>query len=295
MNQRTARRLLFPTSFSDACYRTIPALSEWMDNPEARLSLLYVYDPRRQDRKESERQLQSFFAEADQYGRCERILLAGSPKETILSHCQDSQYDLIFLPASEPTGFPRIGHRSLRVSLLNDGNVPMWTSEDLSRTGSIRQTPKTVAYVMTNDVNWKDQFIQAAYTAARWNASFHLIYVFPVPNVNDGTLAGDLFVEQADGPLHQLRMLGERLPVPVKVHTSTGNEEIELPRILSAVGADLTFICSDRAISRGIFGISMNPMLRSLQSQFICFPKNPPPAALQRLHVFNELPLLRGT
>lgn len=294
MQNIATTRLLFPTSFSDACFRTIPALSEWMDDPNAHLTLLHVYNPKKVQRQDAEKKLHSFFAEADQYGRCERLLLAGKPAETILQHCKQIPYDLLFVPGSVPSGFPRIGHQSIRVSLLRNGQTPVWTSEDLRHSGSLRQKPKNVAYIMSNDRNWQQQFVTAAQAAARWNATFHLIYVFPVPDVGDGTLASDLFVEQQDGPLEELRRLGRNLPMPVRVHTSSGDSHIELPRLLDHCGADLVFMDSEQAVVRGIFGQSIHPMLRSIPGQFVCFPKDSgEPNESERLQVLDQLQLLR--
>lgn len=291
MRNQFGRRLLFPTSFSDACFRTTPMLSEWMDDPEAQLTLLHVYDAKKQGRREIERQLQSFFAEADQYGRCERVLLSGDPREQILEHCRRRRYDLLFLPASEPTGYPRIGHRSLRASLLKDGHVPVWTNFDFSRSGSLRQAPRQVAYVMTHEKGWREHCLEAAAAARRWRAALHVIYVFPVPDVHDGTLASDLFTGRERETLQELQALGERLPVPVRLHTSTGHERFEVQRILKESGADLVFISSTRAMTRGVFGLRMNPILRSAGCQFICFPDNPRPEVLERPRVLEQLAL----
>ncbi|QOY86813.1 universal stress protein [Paludibaculum fermentans] len=291
MRNQFGRRLLFPTSFSDACFRTTPVLSEWMDDPEARLTLLHVYDTKKSSRREIERQLHSFFAEADQYGRCERILLAGDPKTQILEHCRRHRYDLLFLPASEPTGFPRIGHRSLRASLLREGHVPVWTNSDFSRSGAKRQSPKNVAYVMTNEPNWKEHCVEAAAAAARWNAVFHVIYVFPVPDVDDGTLAGDLFTGRDAGPLEALRAIVSQLSVTFKVHTSTGHERFEVRRLLKEAQADLAFMSSSKAMTRGLFGLRMSPVLNSVQCQFVCFPDNPRPEVLEQPRLVDQLAL----
>lgn len=282
MRNQFGRRLLFPTSFSDACFRTTPVLSEWMDDPEAHLTLLHVYDAKKHGRREVERQLHSFFAEADQYGRCERVLLSGDPRTQILEHCRRHRYDLLFLPASEPTGYPRIGHRSLRATLLRDGHVPVWTNFDFSRSGSLRQHPRQVAYVMTHEPNWREHYVEAAAAAVRWNAAFHVIYVFPVPDVDDGTLASDLFAGRETEALRELRTLGSALPVPTRVHAATGHERFEVRRLLKEAGADLAFISSTRALQRGFFGTRINPILRAPGCQFICFPDNPRPEVLEQ-------------
>ncbi|MGC4050758.1 MAG: universal stress protein [Paludibaculum sp.] len=291
MRNQFGRRLLFPTSFSDACFRTTPVLSEWMDDPEARLTLLHVYDAKKSGRREVERQLQSFFAEADQYGRCERVLLAGEPKAQILDHCRRHRYDLLFLPASEPTGFPRFGHRSLRASLLREGHVPVWTNADFSRSGSMRQAPKNVAYVLTNDPEWKEHCVEAAAAAARWNAVFHVIYIFPVPDVDDGTLASDLFTGRDLGPLEELRAISANLPVPLRIHTSTGHERFETRRLLKEAQADLAFISSAKAMTRGVFGVKMSTILKSAGCQFVCFPDNPRPEILEKPRLVDQLAL----
>lgn len=273
MQNQHPTRLLFPTSFSDACFKTIPALSEWMDDPNMHLTILHVYDPKKKKRAQVENQLYSFFAEADQYGRCERILVSGPAEESITQHCKQVPYDLVFVPASEPTGFPRIGHKSLRATLLQNGISPLWTSEDQLNGNPLRRRPNSVAYVMSNEENWQDQLTTAAHTAARWNVPFHLIYLIPPPSMGDGTLASDIFVQDPDGPLVELQHLGTKLPVPIRVRTSTGNDQIEFPRMIKDCGADLIFIGSNLSVSRGLFGTSVNPIMRSIPGQFICFPK----------------------
>lgn len=295
MQNNFPNRLLFPTSFSDACFKTIPVLSEWMDDPNTQLTILHVYDAKKTKRMQVEQQLHSFFAEADQYGRCQRLLVSGNPEDTILEHCRQTPYDLIFVPASEPTGFPRFSHKSFRISLLQKGISALWTSENLMNGGAmLHRRPQSVVYVMSNDSHWQDQLITAAHAAARWNASFHLVYLFPAPDVTDGTLASDLFVEDPHGPLAELRYLGSKLPIPVRVHTSTGNDQVEIPRLITECGADLIFMSSDQAIHRSLFGTSINPALRSINGQFVCFPKNYGQARNHEyIQFINEWELLR--
>lgn len=287
--------ILFPTSFSDACFKTIPALSEWMDDPDTQLTILHVYDAKKSKKAQVEQKLHSFFAEADQYGRCERMLIHGNPETVILEQSLRNSYDLIFAPASEPTGFPRFGHNSLRVNLIKNGSTPVWTSEDLMYGMSMRRRPQSVAYVMTSESNWQEQLITAAHTAARWNATFNLIYLFAAPSIHDGTLASDLFIEDPHGPLAELRFLGSRLPVPVHVRTTTGNDQIEIPRLISECNADLIFMSYDQAISNSLVGTSINPVLRKIHGQFICFPKDFGSVRNQEyIRLVNEWELLRS-
>ena len=106
------KSLLFLTNFTEACFQAIPALAEWADHEDARLSLLHVHCPGRTEEGRAHKAMQSFFAEADRYAKCERLLLAGDAETQIVSFCRETRPEIVFAPASHPTGIPRGRHRS---------------------------------------------------------------------------------------------------------------------------------------------------------------------------------------
>jgi hypothetical protein len=266
------KSLLFLTNFSEACFQAIPALAEWADHEEAQLSLLHVHSPGRAEELRAQKAMQSFFAEADRYAKCERLLLPGDAETQIVSFCRERRPEIVFAPANHPTGIPRMRHRSLRASLLRKSNVKIWSR---GRNGSRvpRKAPENVAYVVSGHANWHSEATMAAQTAARYGAQFHMIYLTPHQVVHDGTVAADIRIGHASLVEEELAALTGSLPMEPVVHSSTGDEFRELPRLLEESHASMVFLGERHAIRRGVFGYSVNRDLESMDCEFVCFPE----------------------
>ncbi len=291
---QTKKNLLFLTNFSEACFQAIPTLAEWADQEEARLSLLHVHSPGRTEETRAHKAMRSFFAEADRYARCERLLLSGNAENQIVSFCCDRRPDIVFAPASHPPGIPRV--RSLRASLVRKSNVKIW-SRGRSGHHSSRKAPENVAYVMSGHPRWHSEAMMAAQTAARYRANFHMIHLTPHQPVHDGMSAADIRIGHPDLTGRELAEMAESLPVEPVVHSSTGDEFRELPRLLEESHATMIFLGEHHAIRRSLFGYSVNSDLETMDCEFVCFPEKAMPSqkqtGIEPLGVYRLLPELR--
>jgi len=141
---RMTDHIIFATNFSDACHAAIPTVTRWVDAHNARLTILHVYQPEKTLHRKAEAHLKSFYAEADNYSNCQRILLAGNPCDNIESFCTKEGDGLLFMPPSDRTGLPRPFHVSTRARLLENLEMPIWTMG--------KATLKTNATVAGNNV-----------------------------------------------------------------------------------------------------------------------------------------------
>jgi hypothetical protein len=271
MKTKNPTNLLFLTNFSEPCFRSIPSVAEWMDSDQRCLTILHVHGPGKAPEADAQRQLRSFFAEADRYSSCERVLLSGPPGRVITDYCRQTKPDLVFAPAAAASGFPRIGHQSIRAKLIRDAGMRIWTA-GRNEKSTQRRVVKNVAYVLTGHTDWMAEALLAARTAQQWNAMFHLIYPIPMQEIHEGMLASDIVREHPGATVEALRELGASLPGPVSVHASIGNERIELPRILQECGADLVFIGEGYAVDDGWLGVEINSGLQKLNCELICLP-----------------------
>ena len=69
-----ATEIVFATDFSDSSHAVIPTVAQWVDTLGAKLTILHVYDAKKTFYREAESLLRSFFAEADNYQHCDRVL-----------------------------------------------------------------------------------------------------------------------------------------------------------------------------------------------------------------------------
>lgn len=270
---KNGKRLLFLTNFSEACFQAIPALAEWQDREEGHLSLLHVHTAGRVDEDRARKAMRSFFAEADRYARCERLLLAGNAERMIVDYCRRMRPDIVFAPASHPAGFPRVRHRSLRASLLRRGRVKVWSRGRSGHPVPARRPAEDVAYVMTGHAAWHREAEMAAHIAARQGARFHLIHLTTMQAMHDGTLPQDVRIGHPEVLVQELNDFVKSLPCPPVIHFSAGDEFRELPRLLAESHAATVFLGERHALRRDLFGYSVNRDLEKLDCEFICFPE----------------------
>lgn len=271
----SGRSFLFLTNFSEACFQTIPTVAEWMDREEGHLTLLHVQSAGQRPEQAARQSMRSFFAEADRYARCERVLLSGDPVDVTVDYCRRVKPDIVFAPASAKTGFPRFGHNSIRARLLSDAGVKLWTRGKNGGLVPSSRHADDVAYVLTGHADWLQEAQMAARTALRLNARLHLIHLTPTQSIHDGTLAPDIQIGGPEAPISALRKLVESLPAPAIVHSSTGDEYRELPRLLKESGAQMVFLGERHAVRRGLFSRNFNPDLKSFDCEVVCFPDCP--------------------
>ncbi|MBL8241974.1 MAG: universal stress protein [Bryobacterales bacterium] len=246
--------ILFATNFSDSCFRAIRAVAQLADAINVRLTVAHANHgglPRHRD-------LHSFFAEADHFGRCRRVTLDGSPVEGIVALSRQERFDLIISPGSDRLGLPRPFHRSIRAGLLQAGTAPVWTTSRGLEEGDFRRPIRTVAVAMDGwDSNLQHLHLASAF-AERVGARLHLLTV--VPDIHEGTLVSQAVAPQ---PLHPDRAIArlEKLlagwhRVPV-IDAAVGSASRHIPRMAAKCDADLLFLSQAQSTS-GVFipGIS---------------------------------------
>jgi nucleotide-binding universal stress UspA family protein len=262
---------VFPTNFSHSCFRTIPAMAQWLDQPNSRLTLLHVYNPATTTRRCAESSLASFFAEAEHYGNCERILLEGGALESILSYCDANEPDLIVMPVSDRVGLPRFGHKSMRARILRHSRTPMWTVGRRIESESFSSPVRNVACWVNYDSTNLSHLREACSLALKLDATLQLIHV--VPRVDEGTLVSVLDGYQ---PLHpkvaeeRLNEMGVFLPVKTEVHVAVGATLTELPKLLKKCGADLMFAGEKQVLKQGWFSPKLNPVIEICPCPVVC-------------------------
>jgi len=170
--------------------------------------------------------------------------------------------------------------------LLRKGNVKIWSR---GRNGHRvpRKAPENVAYVMSGHANWQSEAMMAAQAAARYGAQLHMIHLTPHQPVHDGTLASSIRIGHATIGDGELDAWVGSLPVEPILHSSTGDEFRELPRLLAESHASMVFLGEGHAVRRGIFGYAVNQDLESLDCEFVCFPEKTMPS--REAHDFKAL------
>lgn len=264
-------KILFATNFSDPCFRAVPAIAQLADQLNVRLTLLHVYDRLNGSRAEAEKQIHSFFAEAEHYGSCRRIVTDGEPAEVIERFSRQEPVDLIAAPAAERIGLPRFGHRSLRGRLLDRVPAPLWTMGSEARKRNFSQPIRNIGCWVDLENDNINHVKMASRLAGHLGATLHLLHT--VPAIHEGLLASAL---TSDRPLEpnvareRLEEFTRLLPVPIELHVETGEEKQELPKMLAECDADLVFLGDGQALRTGFGSPRPSKVLRSLPCSAIC-------------------------
>lgn len=267
-------RLLFLSDFSEACYQAIPAAAEWIDREHGALTILHVHSNESQQRRNASAKLQSFFAEADRYDSCERVLLEGDTIPSLIQYCQDRKPDLVFAPATQPAGLPRIFRKSLRAQLLKHAQVRIWTRGRKGNPSPSRcPSPDNVIYSVTGHDNWIQELRMAARAADFHNARFHVAWLTPHMEISDGTTSADLHLGPPKVSMKQLLQEIEKMPVLPEIHRAMGDEHRDLRRLIQETNSDLVFAGEKQVLKRGIGGAQFNADLDRLDCEVICFPE----------------------
>jgi nucleotide-binding universal stress UspA family protein len=262
------------TDFSEACYQAIPAAAEWIDREHGALTILHVHGGEAQQRRNASAKMQSFFAEADRYDSCERVLVEGQTIASITQYCQERKPDLVFAPATQPAGLPRIFRKSLRAHLLKQAQVRIWTRGRKGNPSPSRcPSPDNVIYSVTGHDNWVQELRMAARAADFHNARFHVAWLTPHMEVSEGTTAADLRLGPPKVAMKQLLEEIEKMPVMPEIHRAIGDEHRDLRRLIQETNADLIFAGEKHVLKRSFGGSQFNADLDRLDCEVICFPE----------------------
>ena len=270
------RHIIFATNFSDACHAAIPAVARWVDLLQCKLTLLHVYDADRILYRDANALLQSFFAEADNYPQCQRVLMSGDPAEGISEFCQRHRDALLVLPPSDQTGLPRPWHRSLRARMIQTLPIPVWT---LGRTmvGSAlaANSDRHLGVWLSSPEEGLAHVRQAAQYAAQTGSTLHLLHV--VPDVNEGSLTHTLRTQAPLGEEYAeewLTQVAASLDSAqrVEIHVGQGKARRVLPRLIRSSGAELLMVSQNSAIERGLFRSEVSSIFRECCSGIVSVP-----------------------
>ena len=280
------RHIVFATNFSDACHSAIPAVARWVDQLQCRLTILHVYDSERVLYREAQSRLKSFFAEADNYPNCDRMLIAGDPADAIARYCQSMRDTLLLLPPSNQSGLPRPWHRSLRAKLIARLPIPIWT---LGRTYVGEPMPvgtnHLAAFVASPEEGTSHIRYGARYAAAT-NSTLHLIHV--IPNVDEGSLthtlrsAAPLGEEYAEAWMQEITASLEPA-AKIELHMDQGPARRLLPKLFHRTGADMLLVSRQAACEPQLLGPVVNPIFQRLSAGILSVPFLPETAVLTRL------------
>lgn len=246
-------RILFPTSYSDACFRASAAIAQLAGICDVHLTIAHVVKPG-ESTIARRRELDSFFAEADHYQSCRRTLVeADDAAEAIARLCNDGRFDLVAAPASDRSWFSAPWGSSFRARLMERCEAPVWTvGHDLDHL-VFKNAPKVICYVTGGQESDARCFEAAAAFAGRFGAQVRVLNV--LPSIHEGMLARDLECEEPLMPepaLDGLRRTFGDSGAP-EVEIAVGDPARELPRMVRKAGADLVFLGPGQALRGGLW------------------------------------------
>ncbi|MEP7366843.1 MAG: universal stress protein [Acidobacteriota bacterium] len=262
MNHSRELEILFPTNYSDSCYRTIAAVAQLAAGLRVRITLLHAYNPRATTRRHAEDQLHSFFAEAAHYCDCRRVVAEGPALDAIKSHIARNPTSLLMVPESDRIGLPRLGHKSMRARLLKSVPVPLWTLGARVPHRSFARPIRNIACTMVYDAPNLLHIRLAAKLAERFNAQLHLVDV--IPTVDESSMLTPLYSSRPltpDSALSRIANLTTFMKHPPQVHISSGTDTAQLRKLLHHCDADVLFTGPGQAIRASLWGDALEKPL----------------------------------
>lgn len=270
-----ATEIVFATNFSDSSHAVIPTVARWVDTLGAKLTLLHVYDANKTLYREAEALLRSFFAEADNYQHCDRVLISGDACEGIAAYCERRPNVLLMLPPSDLTGLPRPFHRSLRARLIKRLSVPIWTLGRINVGDSTSSADRHIGVWLGDPDEGLSHLQQAARYASETGGTLHLLHV--VDEINEGSMlkpmlsAAPMGEETADAWLQDIAST-MKLDCKVEIHVAQGRVSRELPQLLRRSGADMLVLNQQSAVRSSWLGPEINPIFSKCAIGLICVP-----------------------
>jgi hypothetical protein len=269
------KEIVFATDFSDSSHAVIPSVAQWVDTLGAKLTLLHVYNPSVTMYREAGVLLQSFFAEADNYPHCDRVLVSGDPAEGIAAYCERRSNVLLMLPPSDLTGLPRPWHRSMRARLIKRLSVPVWTLGRVNVGESTSAAHRHIGVFLSDPEEGVSHLQQAALYAEATGATLHLLNI--VDEIDEGSLtkpltsAGPMGEESANAWLNDI---ADSLDPAcnIEVHVSQGRTSRELPVLLRRSGANVLMVSNQTAVQGGWLGPAINPIFGKCAISLVSVP-----------------------
>lgn len=269
MTNTAELNILFPTSFSDACFRTGRAIAQLADAFRVSLTIAHVARPDTAMRAQHE--LDSFMAEADHYEDTRRVLLQGDdPVKALASLCQEQPFDLILAPASDRLGLHSLLTRSFRARLLRKCNAPLWTAGACLGTVAFKSNIRSVACLIEAGPGNGSYLQMAAAFACRVGARLHVMQV--LPSIHEGMLADGYDRSVPLMPQAAMKWIGSTLEGSrcPDVDIRIGAVSTELPDMLRRCDANLVFLGPGQSAS-GIRATRLARHLDRLPCPAVCF------------------------
>ena len=242
-------RILFPTSFSDACFRTSRAIAQLADICRINLTIAHVAKPGTLTIR-TRRELDSFMAEADHYDHCRRVLIeSDDPVEAIGDLCDREDFDLILAPLSDRLGLQRLFTSSTRAKLLKRCKAPLWTAGHCLDRLAFKPAVQTVACVLDFD-STSDTHLRLA-ASLSWKTGARMRIVTVIEPTHEGTLARSFHSRAPLMPevaMEQIRSAFAGRPCP-EVDVATGETSLHIPRLLRRGEADIAFVGPGHALA----------------------------------------------
>ena len=263
--------ILMLTDFDDPSYQAIPAVARMMGDLDSTLTIVHAFGER-SEREDAERDLASFFAEAQHYPDSTRMAVEGPVEAVVLEYCRANPIDLIVAPAAERQGLPRLFGGSLRARLLERVACPIWTAttrRNATRTfGPVRR----VGCYLSLDRPMSAHVDAAARFARSFGADLKLLHV--VPTVDEGTLASGLEERPMGTPAAQRRI--ERILVDEGLDADSliavGDIGRELPRLIAESRLDVLFLGAGQVVTRSwARRTSLQSYVRRVPCPVVCF------------------------
>lgn len=257
--------VVFLTNFSDACFRAIPALAQLADDVDLRLTLLHAAggDAARQRTREAD--IRSFFAEADHYASCRRLVADAGPIEALRRLQGESPIDLVVAPAGDPLGFPRIGHNSLRSRLIREIGVPLWTCGTGVPARRLARPTRNVVCALDVERPGVAHVRLASEYANRVGATLHLVQV--VPDIDESSVLLGYAEWSSDKALRAVKAAGAQDRLASGPHVT---DRHGLPRTLKQCDADIAFLDGEPWLTRQWLARRVSPILDGLPCPAIC-------------------------
>ena len=263
--------ILFLTKFDEASYGAIPAAAHLMAEVRSTLSIMHVYE-KDSEREDAERNVSSFFAEAEHYPGCRRFAVQGRLEDVVEQYWAAANIDLIMAPSVRLLDLPKPFRSSARARLLERIPAPLWT---MTTRGARRPFCGPIRRVgcYVNFENDNLSHVHAAVQMARQlRAQLRLLCV--TPTIHEGTLLTAL---HSDAPLNskvaeeRLGRLINSLSPDAAIFVETGDETSKLRELAERSQCDVLFLGENQALTQTFTGrATLRRMVSHLPCPAIC-------------------------
>lgn len=176
---RPFEALLF-TNLADTSFRILPAVAQWCDTFDTRLTIVHTYEPGTCTHGTAETRLSNYYPEADRYVATRRRVVAGTPAEALRSIAEQGPVDMVMAPSGEPLGLPRLTPKSVRASLLQTQIAPVWTIGAGPRASRLGGPHRHVACCVLPGEETHANVILARQYAQAVGADLHIVFLVPL-------------------------------------------------------------------------------------------------------------------